>query len=197
MSFLKSLGATPHLYEVFKKYRYFAIPVFRLHDILMRGGGGLTEGERETIFAYVSGLNACSFCYRGHVAAMELWGMPTGLAERLVADIETAPVTEKLRAILKFVRKLTETPGRMAESDATAVYDAGWNEDDLFAAIGIAALAGFMNRIADGTGITAATTKTTIGATKWKTYTENLLKQGFAWPEDQPPPDLSGDVRLR
>jgi len=197
MAFLKSLGEKPHLYEVFKKYPYFAIPVFRLHDILMRGDSGLTEGERETVFAYVSGLNACSFCYRGHVAAMELWGMPTGLAERLVDDLDTAPVTPKLRTLLKFVKKLTETPGRMAESDADSVLAAGWDEDALFAATGIAALAGFMNRIADGAGITAATTKTTIGKTRWKTYTENLLDQGFVWPADQPAPDLSGNVRLR
>lgn len=196
MSFLKSLGDTPHLYEVFKKYRYFAIPVFRLHDILMRGEG-LSEGERETIFAYVSGLNACSFCTRGHVAAMSLWGMPEKLMDQLMADLDTAAVTPKLRALLKFVKKLTETPGRMVEADAQAVYAAGWSEDELFAAIGIAALAGFMNRIADGTGITAATTKTTIGKVKWKTYTENLLKQGFLWPADQAPPDLSGTVALK
>lgn len=190
MAFLKSLGDAPHLYEVMKKYPDFAIPVFRLHDVLLRGDKPFTVAERELIFAYVSGLNACSFCYRGHVVAAELWGVEPGLMDRIMADPDTAPISPKLRAMLRFVKKLTETPGRMAQADADAVYAAGWEEDALFAAVAIAALTALMNRIADGTGVIAANTKTTLGKAKWKSYTENLINYGFAWPAGEPPPRL-------
>jgi uncharacterized peroxidase-related enzyme len=197
MAFLPSLGPAPHLYEVMKKYPYFAIPTFRLHDILMRGDTPFTVAERELIFAYVSGLNACSFCYRGHVAAAKLWGIDEALMDGLMGDLDALPVSAKFRAVLRFCKKLTETPGRMTEADANSVYDAGWDEDALFTAVGIVALTCFMNRVADGAGVVAGNTKTTIGKTKWKTYTENLLNYGFAWPADQPKPDLSGDAKLR
>jgi uncharacterized peroxidase-related enzyme len=190
MAFLKSLGAAPHLYEVMKKYPQVAIPAFRLHDVLLRGDTPFTVAERELIFAYVSGLNACSFCYRGHVVAAELWGVEPGLMDKIMADPETAPIAPKLRAVLRFVRKLTETPGRMTQADADALYDAGWDEDALFLTVAIAALTGFMNRIADGTGVIAANTKTTLGKAKWKSYTENLINYGFPWPKDEPPPRL-------
>lgn len=197
MAFLPSLGAAPHLYEVMKKYPYVAIPAFRLHDVLLRGDKPFTVAERELIFAYVSGLNACSFCYRGHVAAAKLWGIDEALMDGLMGDLDALPVTPAFRAVLGFCKKLTETPGRMTDADAAAVYAAGWDEDALFTAVGIVALTCFMNRIADGAGIVAANTKTTIGKTKWKTYTENLLNYGFEWPADQPPPDLSGAAKLR
>jgi uncharacterized peroxidase-related enzyme len=188
VAFLKSLGEAAHLYEVMKKYPQLAIPAFRLHDVLMRGDEPFTVGERELIFAYVSGLNACSFCYRGHVVAAELWGIEPGTMDKLMQDLESAPIDPKLRAVLRYVKKLTETPGKMLQADADAVYAAGWDEDALFTAVGIAALAGFMNRIADGAGVVASNTRTTLGKAKWKSYTENLINYGFRWPADEPPP---------
>lgn len=190
MAFLKSLGESPHLYELMKRYPQVAIPAFRLHDVLMRGDRPFSVAERELIFAYVSGLNACSFCYRGHVVAAQLWGIEPAVMDKLMEDLDAAPVSPKLRAVLRYVKKLTQTPGRMGEADAQAVYAAGWDEDALFTAVAIAALAGFMNRMADGAGIVASDTRTTLGKAKWKTYTENLLNYGFSWPADEPPPRL-------
>jgi uncharacterized peroxidase-related enzyme len=190
MGFLKSLGEAPHLYELMKKYPGVAIPAFRLHDVLMRGEEPFTVAERELIFAYVSGLNACSFCYRGHVVAAELWGIEPGVMDKLMDDLDAAPIDSRLRPVLRYVKKLTETPGKMVQADADAVYAAGWDEDALFAAVGIAALAGFMNRIADGAGVVASNTRTTLGKAKWNTYTENLINYGFQWPADEPPPRL-------
>lgn len=196
MSFLKSLGDAPHLYEVMKKYPYIAVPAFQLHDFLMRGETPFTVAERELISAYVSGLNACSFCYRGHVAAAELWGIEAGVMDALMADVDSAPVEDTLKPVLHFVKKLTETPGRMVAADADAVYAAGWSEDALMEAVGICALFNFMNRIADGTGVIAGNTKTTL-TKKWDSYTENLLNYGFEWPADLPrPADFARPAKL-
>ena len=184
MAFLTSLGESPHLYELMKKFPYVAVPLFKLHDVLLRGDAPFTVAERELIAAYVSGLNACAFCFRGHVAAAELFGVAPEVMDQLMADLETAAVDERLKPVLRYARKLTLTPARLTQADADAVYAAGWSEEALFEAVGITALFAMMNRIVDGTGIEARNTKTTIGKVKWPSYTANLKNYGFEAPPD-------------
>ena len=45
------------------------------HDRLMRDHSPLTVAERELIAAYVSGLNACTYCYGSHVIAAGAFGV--------------------------------------------------------------------------------------------------------------------------
>jgi hypothetical protein len=68
-------------------------------------------------------------------------------------DIEVAPIDGRLKPILRYVRKLTETPSRMTAADAAAVYDAGWNDEALLHAIAVCAYFNNMNRLVEGAGI--------------------------------------------
>ena len=43
-------------------------PLSELAEVLLRGPGPLTRGERELIAAYVSGLNDCQYCSSSHSA---------------------------------------------------------------------------------------------------------------------------------
>lgn len=122
---------------------------------LMRGPSPLTPGERELIAGYVSGLNACEFCHGAHTAAAVAFGFPEDLMPKLLEDLASAPVSEKLKPILSFVRKLTLTPAKMRESDAEAVFKAGWDEIALHHAIGVAARYNLVNRLIHGHGISA------------------------------------------
>jgi alkylhydroperoxidase family enzyme len=45
-----------------------ARPISELADVLLRGPGSLTRGERELIGAYVSALNGCHYCSSSHSA---------------------------------------------------------------------------------------------------------------------------------
>lgn len=45
------------------------------HKILMREPSPFSIAERELIAAFVSGLNACSFCYGEHTAVAEALGV--------------------------------------------------------------------------------------------------------------------------
>ena len=69
---------------------------------LMRGPSPLTFGERELIAGFVSGLNACEFCHGAHTAAATAFGFPDGLMPSLLSDIESAPVDEKLKPLLRY-----------------------------------------------------------------------------------------------
>ena len=122
---------------------------------LMRGPSPLTPGERELIAGYVSGLNACEFCHGAHTAAAIAFGFDDDLMPRLLDDIDTAPVDDKLKPILKYVRKLTQEPAKMTQADADAVFAAGWDEIGLHHAIAVAARYNLVNRLIHGHGVEA------------------------------------------
>ncbi len=70
-----------------------ARPLSDLTEMLMRGPGTLTRGERELVAAYVSALNECRYCVASHsacAAAQLPGGMP--LVDQVRSDPGTAPV---------------------------------------------------------------------------------------------------------
>ena len=119
----------------------------------MRGPSAFSPGQRELIAAYVSGVNACTYCLGGHVAAAEAFGVEIGLFEQLMDDVDSAGVDERLKPVLMFVKKLTLTPALMTQADADAVFAAGWDEKALHDAIVVCCMFNFMNRLVDGHGI--------------------------------------------
>ena len=185
MGFMKSLGGTPHLYDVMKTSPRMAVYLFKMTDEIMLVEGPLNDTERELIAAYVSGLNACSFCYRGHKAIAEMFGIEEGLIDEMVEDLEAAKVSEEMKAVLRYSKKLTEQPGKMEIADAEALYAAGWNEAALMNITEVCALFAMYNRLADGTGVIAGNTKTTLTANKKHgTYIQNLVDFGLEVPAD-------------
>lgn len=139
--------------DLFRAFPNTIRPLCEYHDRLLRDWSPLTIGERELIAAYVSGLNACTFCYGAHTLAARAFGIEESVFDGLVDDVDTAEVADKMKPILKYVRKLTLTPTQVGEKDAQAVYDAGWEERALFDAISVCALFNFMNRIVEGAGL--------------------------------------------
>lgn len=120
---------------------------------LMRGPSPLTPGERELIAAYVSGVNSCRYCFGAHSRVAEAFGVDESLLGALLADVDTAPVDDRLKPLLHYARKLTQSPSRMVQADAEAVYDAGWTDEALLHAVAVCAYFNNMNRLVEGTGI--------------------------------------------
>lgn len=154
MPLFPSLPETPHLADVFKAFPDHIKPLLLYHDALLRGDSPLSVAERELIAAYVSGLNACDFCFGAHKVMARAFGVEETVINALVKDVKTAPVDDKLKPILIYVAKLKDLPPRLTDADARAVYDAGWSERALFDAVQVAGLFNFMNRIIEGTGVT-------------------------------------------
>jgi uncharacterized peroxidase-related enzyme len=152
MTFLKSLPDAD-LKDVLRAWPDVGAPMAEYHQAVMRGDGPFSVGERELIAAFVSGLNACDFCYGEHTAVAEAFGIEKGLVEALVADTETAPIRSEMRPVLRYVRKLTLTPARVAESDIRAMVDAGWDDQAIYWAASICAIFNLDNRLIQGLGI--------------------------------------------
>src|SRR6195952_1685528 len=78
-----------------------AAPIRELTQILLRGPSTLTEGERELIATVVSHRNECTFCVTAHMAAADILLGEGETSKRVRTDIETAPVSDKMKALLK------------------------------------------------------------------------------------------------
>lgn len=151
---LPSLPDPTDLFDVIKAYPKFAKPYFELSHLIMRGESPLGAGERELIGAFVSGLNSCDYCYGIHKDVADAFGLEENIVEQLMVDHTKAPIDTKMKALLSYVKKLTENPSRITDSDANSVLDAGYSEEALHDAIYVCAIFCFTNRIVAGSGVT-------------------------------------------
>ena len=153
MAKLPSLPDDAHISDLFVRFPGSRDAMMQFTQVVMREDGALAIGDRELIAAYVSGLNGCTFCYGSHLIYAEAFGIEAGLLEALLADPEAAPVSEKLRALLGYVRALNNLPSKITQADIDTVLAVGWSEDALYEAVQICGLFNMMNRIIEGSGV--------------------------------------------
>lgn len=127
-----------------------------LAEQLLRGPSPLSQGERELIAAYVSDRNGTAFCTKSHSAAAHhaLAGDGVPDAESVVAavrrDPETAPVGDKLRALLAIAAKVARSGLDVTEADVARAKAAGATDEDVHDAVLVAAAFCMYNRYVDG-----------------------------------------------
>ena len=180
MAFVKSVPVEQEAVgTVMGRYPDQAIPLTEMTEVIMRTGDApFSNEERELIAAFASGTNSCTFCYNTHKATAEAFGVDEGLLESLLTDIDSADVDERLKPVLRYAKKLTETPSRMVQADADAIFDAGWGEDGFHYTVMICALFNMYNRIMDGYGVrNTAEFRQERG--------EMLAESGYAWVIDR------------
>ena len=71
----------------------------------------------------------------------------------MLADLESAPISEKDRVLYRFVRKMVHDSLSIGESDVAMARDAGWTDEALYDAITVVALFQFYNAWIDATGV--------------------------------------------
>jgi uncharacterized peroxidase-related enzyme len=172
MALLRSLPENATLADLRRSYADLLEKLRPYGHRLMRGPSPLTPGERELIAAFVSGVNSCRYCHGAHSLVARAFGVDEAVLVASLDHIEIAPVDARLKPILRYVRKLTETPSRMTAADAAAVYDAGWNDEALLHAIAVCAYFNNMNRLVEGTGIVGTTEEYSVAA-------QRLVEHGY------------------
>jgi AhpD family alkylhydroperoxidase len=63
---LRSLPAQPVIRDIYRAYPATCKPLGEFTEAAMRGPSPFAQGQRELIAAYVSGLNACTYCRGTH-----------------------------------------------------------------------------------------------------------------------------------
>jgi AhpD family alkylhydroperoxidase len=97
MPFFKNLDELSDITDITWNDRTRLGPLDKASQNIMRGESSFTSAQKEVFAAFVSGLNACSFCYGSHATVAENFGVPKNTIEALVADIDSAPVAENER----------------------------------------------------------------------------------------------------
>lgn len=175
MPLLRSLSENATLPDLRRQYADLLERLRPYGHRLMRGRSPLTSAQRELIAAYVSGVNSCRYCHGVHSQVARGFGVEERLFTALMDDLEFAPIDARMKPILRYVRKLTETPSRMTEADAAAVYDAGWSDEALLHAIAVCAYFNNMNRLVEGCGIVGTLEEYASGA-------RMLIEHGYRTP---------------
>src|ERR671918_47338 len=109
-AFLRAVSGLPVPDAVkLKRYRpdFYGTPMRMLTQVAMRGPSAWSVGDRELMGAVVSQTNRCEVCPNTHAAVASLAYRDKAKVAAVLANVETAPIDEPLRATLRVLRKLT------------------------------------------------------------------------------------------
>ncbi|RUP06501.1 MAG: alkylhydroperoxidase AhpD family core domain-containing protein [Mycobacterium sp.] len=135
----------------------------------MRGPSEWSVGERELMAAVVSQANDCPFCIAAHSATSSQWYGDPAMVAAVLADLDTAPIGEPLRATLRMLAK-TDTPD---PADMRAVLANGVTAQQITDALAVALVFGITNRLANAFDFDVA------GPEAMNAGARHLLKRGY------------------
>jgi uncharacterized peroxidase-related enzyme len=114
----------------------------------MRGDSSWSVGDRELMAAYVSKLNDCPFCVGAHTATATRAYQDAHRVAAVLADLDTAPIDEGLRATLRMLGRLTRE-GTVSADDMRAVLSAGVSREQIEDALAVSFAFNTTDRLAN------------------------------------------------
>ncbi|HEY1627224.1 MAG TPA: peroxidase-related enzyme [Streptosporangiaceae bacterium] len=145
----------PGIRSLFQYRPETAYPMSLLVEVLLRGPNTLSPGDRELIATYVSSRNDCSYCTSAH-AAFAAAQLPEGMAlvDQVRADLDTAPVTPKLAALLRIAGAVQRSGKEVSAEDIELARKEGATDLEIHDTVLIAATFCMFNRYVDGLATT-------------------------------------------
>jgi len=138
----------------------------------MRGPSDWSIGDRELMAAVVSQANDSPFCVAAHSATSTLWFRDAAKVTATLADLDTAPIEESLRATLRMLAKLTSEHSIDADY-IRAVLAAGATAAQIEDALAVALAFGITARLANAFDFSVAS------AAAMNAGAQHLLKRGY------------------
>ena len=117
----------------------------------MRGPSAWSVGDRELMAAYVSQANECAFCIGAHTATARQAYQDGPKVTAVLADLDSAPIEEPLRATLRMLGKLT-AEGKLGAEDMRQVLSAGVSRQQVQDALAVCVAFNTTDRLADAFG---------------------------------------------
>jgi uncharacterized peroxidase-related enzyme len=127
---------------------FFGAHLKTLTHEAMRGPSAWSVADRELMAAFVSKMNDCEYCIKAHTAVAARAYQDPARVSAVLADLETAPIEEPLRATLRLLRKLIGEQ-RVDVDDMHTLLAAGVSRSQIEDALGVACAFDVMNRLAD------------------------------------------------
>lgn len=138
----------------------------------MRGPSAWSVGDRELMAAFVSQVNECPFCVAAHTATSGMWYADNAKVAATLADLDSAPIEEPLRATLRMLGKLTHE-GSIGSEDVRAVLEAGASPQQIEDALAVCLAFNITDRLANAFDFTVA------GPDAMNAGAKHLLKRGY------------------
>jgi len=138
----------------------------------MRGPSTWSVGDRELMAAYVSQANESAFCIGAHGATAAQAYQDRAKVQAVLADLESAPVEDGLRATLRMLGKLTRE-GKVGAEDMRRVLSAGASPEQVEDALAVCAAFNTTDRLADAFGFEVLSPEGFEAGAKY------LLKRGY------------------
>jgi uncharacterized peroxidase-related enzyme len=131
-----------------------AKPMGELAEVLLRGPSTLTRAERELVATLVSSRNDCHYCQSCHgaIAAEHLGGAARdyALVEAVKRDVETAPVSDKMKALLAIAAHVQQDGKLVTAEHVERARREGATDQEIHDVVLIAAVFCMFNRYVDG-----------------------------------------------
>ena len=138
----------------------------------MRGASEWSVGARELMAAYVSTVNRSAFCIGAHTATASQAYQDAARVAAVLDDLETAPISEPLRATLRMLGNLT-AQGSVSTEEMQAVLAAGVSPQQVRDALAVCAAFNTTDRLADAFGFEVLSPEGYASGAKY------LLKRGY------------------
>ncbi|TMQ82555.1 alkylhydroperoxidase AhpD family core domain-containing protein [Actinomadura soli] len=138
----------------------------------MRGPSAWSVGDRELMAAYVSKVNETAFCIAAHTATAAQAYQDGPRVAAVLADLESAPIEEPLRATLRMLGKLTRE-GSVSAQDMRGLLAAGVSPQQVQDALAVCAAFNITDRLADAFGFDLLSPEDFEAGAKY------LLKRGY------------------
>lgn len=138
----------------------------------MRGPSAWSVADRELMAAFVSKVNECAFCIGAHTATAEQAYLDSAKVQAVLADVESAPIEEGLRATLRMLGKLTRE-GTVGVEDMREVLSAGVTPRQVEDALAVCAAFNTTDRLADAFGFEL------LSPAGFEAGAKYLLKRGY------------------
>jgi uncharacterized peroxidase-related enzyme len=138
----------------------------------MRGPSDWSVGDRELMAAYVSKVNESPWCTLAHTATARRAYQDGPMVAAVLADLESAPVPEPLRATLRMLGKLT-AEGTLSAEDMRQVLAAGVSPQQVEDALAVCAAFNLTDRLGDAFGFEVLSPEGFEAGAKY------LLKRGY------------------
>ncbi len=152
--------------------------LYELAQVLLREDSPLTPADRELIAAYVSHRNNCMFCRNSHAAAARcLYEERAAVVDAVFLDMQDAPVSEKLKALLTIAGKVQISGKAVTAEDIEAARQLGAGDREIHDTVLIAAAFCMFNRYVDGLA-----SFTPTNADEYAEMGKRMVEKGYMLP---------------
>jgi uncharacterized peroxidase-related enzyme len=138
----------------------------------MRGPSAWSVADRELMAAFVSKVNGCAFCIGAHTATAGQAYQDEAKVRAVLADLESAPIGDGLRATLRMLGTLARE-GKVGAGDMREALAAGVSGQQIEDALAVCAAFSTTNRLADAFGFELLSPEGFEAGAKY------LLKRGY------------------